>query len=115
MLSLSWTSLAEGLSAPKSKKDIKSFYAKIDDEAKKLEKGDDAKVVENVLSSCLMARSFEPNLFCLDSILDYYIKNTKKVQKVAKESLSKDDSEFIIKRLETLKFETEHGNDPSAY
>lgn len=106
---------ADALVVPKDKKGIKAFYSEIDKEAKKLGAGEDEKVIANVIGSCLKARSLEPNLFCLDSLLEYYIKNTDKVQKVAKETLSKDDSEFVINRLNTLKSEALEGNDPSVY
>lgn len=113
--SLPFANASESLSAPKSKKEVKAYYAKIDEIAKKLGSGEDEKVVVQVLESCLQARSLEPNMFCLESILSYYIKNSEKVQEIAAKSLSKDDSELVIKRLDILKFETLHGNDPSVY
>ena len=104
----------DGLVLPKDKKQIKKYYDAIELEAQKLSRNHDDVLLGKIISSCADAVKIDSNLFCLDSILEYYIKNEERVKSVASKSLNKESNEMIIKRLEIMKDEFVSGNDPSV-
>ena len=105
---------AFALEAPKSKKDLKQYYVAIEERAKNLKKVPDDKLLSSLLVDCVKAKNIDPNIFCLESLVEFYEYFPHTVDRVAKESLSKEDADLVIKRLDVLKAEAIEGHDPVA-
>lgn len=106
--------MAQDLVVPKEKGQLKAYYQKIDDKAKKLKKIPSDELLGEILRSCVAARSLDPNIFCLESLMQFYALFPSTVERVAKIELSDEESVFVLKRLNILHTEALSGNDPSA-
>lgn len=99
---------------PKDKKQLKKYYEEIHLESKKLKRVPDDKLLGDILVACAKAKIYDPNIFCLESLTEFYRYFPHSVERVSRERLSEEDALFVIKRLDILKAETLEGNDPSS-
>jgi len=102
------------LEPPKKQGDLKAYYLDIHERAQKLKKVPDDKLLGALLSDCVKAKTLDPNIFCLESLVEFYGYFPHTVSRVAKDQLSKEDAELVIKRLDILKAEAVEGHDPEA-
>lgn len=105
---------AQELAKPESKNDLKKYYQEIDMKAQRLKTVPDDQLVAEILSDCLRARKYDPNIFCLESVVEFFQYFPQTVARVSSKTFSKDEAEFIIRRLNTLNAEALLGNDPSV-
>tara|TARA_R110000868_G_scaffold136049_11_gene348841 strand:- start:633 stop:995 length:363 start_codon:yes stop_codon:yes gene_type:complete len=97
-----------------SKSDLKAHYAEIGRKAQLLKTVPDDELVAEILTDCMKARKFDSNVFCLESITEFYKYFPNTVERVSSKHFSKEESDFILKRLNILRVEAAYGNDPSS-
>lgn len=102
------------LKLPVSKKDLKAYYSAINEKAKNLKTVPDDQLLKEVIHDCFVAKKYDQNLFCLESVTEFYHYFPEAVQKVVKKNYNEKDSIFIMNRLDVLQSETVLGNDPSV-
>tara|TARA_R110002049_G_scaffold86733_3_gene220235 strand:+ start:503 stop:871 length:369 start_codon:yes stop_codon:yes gene_type:complete len=99
---------------PLTKETLKAHYQNIDMKAQKLKTVPDDELLADILVECYKAKKIDVNLFCLDSVKEFYMHFPQTVTRVSESQFDKKDSEFILRRLEILREETILGNDPSV-
>tara|TARA_R110000868_G_scaffold154736_1_gene380939 strand:- start:58836 stop:59201 length:366 start_codon:yes stop_codon:yes gene_type:complete len=97
-----------------SKSDLKAHYAQIAQKAKLLKSVPDDELVGEILIDCMKARKYDPNIFCLESVTEFFRYFPQTVERVSLKNFSKEESDFILKRLNVLNGEAILGNDPSS-
>ncbi len=102
------------LKPPASKKDLKAYYSAINEKAKNLKTVPDDELLKEVIHDCFVAKKYDQNIFCLESITEFYHYFPETVQRVVKKNYDDKDSIFILNRLDVLRSETVIGNDPSV-
>ena len=99
---------------PASKSDLKVYYVQINEKAKQLKTVPDDELLKEVIEDCYFAKKFDENIFCLESITEFYHYFPQTVQRIVEKNYNEKDSKFILNRLDVLRSETVSGNDPSV-
>lgn len=105
---------ASELKPPTSKNELKSYYKAIDEKAKLLKTVPDDEILREIISDCFKAKKYDENIFCLESVSEFYHYFPETVLRVVQKNFSEKDGKFIISRLDVLRSEAILGNDPSA-
>lgn len=102
------------LKPPLSKKELKAYYSAINEKAKNLKTVPDDELLKEVIHDCFIVKKLDQNLFCLESVTEFYHHFPETVQRVVKKNYDEKDSMFILNRLDVLRSEAVLGNDPSV-
>ncbi len=104
----------KAIEVPKQNKEVKAAYLLLEEAVATLKTSDDEKLVVAILQGYAKVGKKEESLVGLEAFAPYFKKNEKKVRELAKQHLSKEESEAVLFGLSNMAENIGLGNDPSV-